>query len=171
MLHIYYGNGKGKTTAAVGLTVRAIGSGMKTAFFQFLKNGSSSEISVLKSLENNTVICCEECKKFTFAMNDIEKNEVTIRHTKMLRQAADMLISEQVQLVVLDEFIDAYNKKLIDTELADKFINEIASKGEVVLTGRNPSDKLKKYADYLTEMSAVKHPFDNDITARKGIEF
>ncbi|MDD7515652.1 cob(I)yrinic acid a,c-diamide adenosyltransferase [Ruminococcus flavefaciens] len=171
MLHIYYGNGKGKTTAAVGLTVRAIGSGMKTAFFQFLKNGSSSEISVLKSLENNTVICCEECKKFTFAMNDIEKNEVTIRHTKMLRQAADMLISEQVQLVVLDEFIDAYNKKLIDTELADKFINEIASKGEVVLTGRNPSDKLKKYADYLTEMSAVKHPFDNGITARKGIEF
>ena len=171
MLHIYYGNGKGKTTAAVGLTVRAIGSGMKTAFFQFLKNGSSSEISVLKSLENNTVTCCEECKKFTFAMNDIEKNEVTIRHTKMLRQAADMLISEQVQLVVLDEFIDAYNKKLIDTELADKFINEIASKGEVVLTGRNPSDKLKKYADYLTEMSAVKHPFDNGITARKGIEF
>ena len=171
MFHIYYGNGKGKTTAAVGLTVRAIGSGMKTAFFQFLKNGSSSEISVLKSLENNTVICCEECKKFTFAMNDIEKNEVTIRHTKMLRQAADMLISEQVQLVVLDEFIDAYNKKLIDTELADKFINEIASKGEVVLTGRNPSDKLKKYADYLTEMSAVKHPFDNGITARKGIEF
>lgn len=171
MLHIYYGNGKGKTTAAVGLTVRAIGSGMKTAFFQFLKNGSSSEISVLKSLENNTVICCEECKKFTFAMNDIEINEVTIRHTKMLRQAADMLISEQVQLVVLDEFIDAYNKKLIDTELADKFINEIASKGEVVLTGRNPSDKLKKYADYLTEMSAVKHPFDNGITARKGIEF
>ena len=171
MLHIYYGNGKGKTTAAVGLTVRAIGSGMKTAFFQFLKNGSSSEISFLKSLENNTVICCEECKKFTFAMNDIEKNEVTIRHTKMLRQAADMLISEQVQLVVLDEFIDAYNKKLIDTELADKFINEIASKGEVVLTGRNPSDKLKKYADYLTEMSAVKHPFDNGITARKGIEF
>lgn len=141
MLHIYYGNGKGKTTAAVGLTVRAIGSGMKTAFFQFLKNGSSSEISVLKSLENNTVICCEECKKFTFAMNDIEKNEVTIRHTKMLRQAADMLISEQVQLVVLDEFIDAYNKKLIDTELADKFINEIASKGEVVLTGRNPDRK------------------------------
>ena len=144
---------------------------MKTAFFQFLKNGSSSEISVLKSLENNTVICCEECKKFTFAMNDIEINEVTIRHTKMLRQAADMLISEQVQLVVLDEFIDAYNKKLIDTELADKFINEIASKGEVVLTGRNPSDKLKKYADYLTEMSAVKHPFDNGITGRKGIEF
>ena len=171
MLHIYYGNGKGKTTAAVGLTVRAIGSGMKTAFFQFLKNGSSSEISVLKSLENNTVICCEECKKFTFAMNDIEKNEVTIRHTKMLRQAADMLISEQVQLVVLDECIDAYNKKLIDTVLADKFINEIASKGEVVLTGRKPSDKLKKYANYLTEMSAVKHPFDNGITARKGIEF
>ena len=73
MLHIYYGNGKGKTTAAVGLTVRAVGSGMKVAFFQFLKNGSSSEISVLEELENVTVICCEECQKFTFAMNDLEK--------------------------------------------------------------------------------------------------
>ena len=139
MLHIYYGNGKGKTTAAVGLTVRAIGSGMKTAFFQFLKNGSSSEISVLKSLENNTVICCEECKKFTFAMNDIEINEVTIRHTKMLRQAADMLISEQVQLVVLDEFIDAYISNLdkrMDTgaiHKLDKFGMWIKSKDEYVL--------------------------------------
>ena len=171
MLHIYYGNGKGKTTAAIGLTIRAIGSGMKAAFFQFLKNGSSSEISVLNGLENVTVICCEKCNKFTFAMNDMEKNEVTVRHTKMLMQAVEMLDSEQVQLIVLDEFIDAYNKKLIDIELADKFIEGIAFKGEVVLTGRNPSDKLKKYADYLTEMSAVKHPFDNGITARKGIEF
>ena len=129
MLHIYYGNGKGKTTAAVGLTVRAVGSGMKVAFFQFLKNGSSSEISILEELENVTVICCEECQKFTFAMNDLEKNEVTLCHNEMLRKAAELM------------------------------------------TGRNPSDKLKKRADYLTEMNAVKHPFDNGITARKGIEY
>ena len=147
MLHIYYGNGKGKTTAAVGLTVRAVGSGMKVAFFQFLKNGSSSEISIL------------------------EKNEVTLCHNEMLRKAAELLRSNSVQLVVLDEFIDAYNKKLIDTELADDFINNDLSNGEIVMTGRNPSDKLKKRADYLTEMNAVKHPFDNGITARKGIEY
>ena len=171
MLHIYYGNGKGKTTAAIGLTIRAAGSGMKTAFFQFLKNGTSSEISVLQKLENVIVICCEECNKFTFAMNDLEKSEVTLCHNDMLRKASELLVKGEVQLVVLDEFIDAYNKKLIDTELADNFINNVLSKGEIIMTGRNPSDKLKKRADYLTEMNAVKHPFDNGITARKGIEY
>ena len=88
MLHIYYGNGKRKTTAAVGLTIRAVGSGMKVAFFQFLKNGSSSEISILETLENVTVVSCEECKKFTFAMNDLEKNEVTLCHNEMLKKAS-----------------------------------------------------------------------------------
>ena len=171
MLHIYYGNGKGKTTASVGLAIRAAGAGMKVAFLQFLKNGTSSEISILKALENITVICCEECSKFTFAMNDLEKAEVTHRHNEMLKTVSGLLSENAVQLVILDEFIDAYNKKLIDTELADAFIENDLVKGEIVMTGRDPSDKLIKYADYLTEMTAVKHPFDKGITARKGIEY
>lgn len=171
MLHIYYGNGKGKTTAAVGLTVRACGAGMKTAFFQFLKNGSSSEISVLSALDNIEVMCCEMCNKFTFEMNDEEKSNVARYHTEMLKKAADMLLYDNVQLIVLDEFIDAYNKKLVDTELADDFIKNCSDKCEIVMTGRMPTDALKKQADYLTEMSAVKHPFEKGICARKGIEY
>lgn len=171
MLHIYYGNGKGKTTAAVGLTVRACGAGMKAAFFQFLKNGSSSEISVLRSLENIEVICCEKCNKFTFEMNDAEKNSVTLYHTEMLKKAADMLKTESAHLIVLDEFIDAYNKKLIDTEFADDFIKSCSDKCEIVMTGRMPADELKKQAAYLTEMTAVKHPFEKGINARRGIEY
>ena len=171
MIHIYYGNGKGKTTAAVGLAVRAVGAGMKVGFFQFLKNGSSSEISVLKSLGSVTVICCDECNKFTFAMNDDEKKAVSCRHTSMLKKAADMIESNDVQLVVLDEFIDAYNKKMIDTELAESFISETAQKCEVVMTGRDPSEMFRENADYITEMSAVKHPYEKGVTARKGIEY
>ena len=171
MLHIYYGNGKGKTTAAVGLSVRACGAGMKVAFFQFLKNGSSSEIAVLTSLENIEVICCKECRKFTFEMNDAEKNSVAKYHTEMLRKAADMIKNESIQLIVLDEFIDAYNKKLIDNELADEFIRKCNDKCEVVMTGRMPTDELKKQAAYLTEMTAVKHPYEKGIIARKGIEY
>lgn len=171
MLHIYYGNGKGKTTAAVGLSVRACGSGMSAAFFQFLKNGSSSEISVLKAMKNMTVICCEACSRFTFAMSEAEKEQVTEAHTEMLRKADELLTNGSVQLVVLDEFLDAYNKKLIDTELADRFIANAAQKGEVVLTGRAPTDSFKAQADYLTELTALKHPFEKGVTARKGIEF
>ena len=171
MLHIYYGNGKGKTTAAVGLAVRASGAGFKIGFFQFLKNGSSSEISILEKLENISVICCKECNKFTFAMNDNEKKAVTDRHTDMLRKAIDMIANDDVQLVVLDEFLDAYNKKLIDTELAEKFVTETSHECEVVMTGREPSELFKNNADYITKMSAEKHPYDKGITARKGIEY
>ena len=170
MIHIYYGNGKGKTTAAVGLTVRAVGAGLKAAFFQFLKNGTSSEVSVLGSL-GVSVFSCKECNKFTFAMNEQEKQAVADSHTAMLQKAMDMIENNEVQLVVLDEFLDAYNKQLIDTGLANLFISETAHKCEVVMTGRAPSDRFIENADYLTEMSAVKHPYEKGITARKGIEY
>ena len=149
----------------------ALPSLLKAAFFQFLKNGSSSEISILRYLKNIEVICCEVCNKFTFQMNDAEKQNVERCHNEMLKKAADMLENKSVQLIVLDEFIDAYNKKLIDTELADVFIKNCADKCEIVMTGRMPTDELKKQAAYLTEMTAVKHPFEKGITARKGIEY
>lgn len=171
MLHIYYGNGKGKTTAAVGLTVRAIGAGMKTAFFQFLKNGSSSEIDILKELENNTVMCCESCSKFSFQMNDDEKSNVTSEHNNMLIYAKDLIENGSVDLVVLDELLDAYNKKLIDAELADEFINCCSKKAEIIVTGRDPSAEWLNTADYVTEMTSLKHPYNNGINARKGIEY
>lgn len=171
MLHIYYGSGKGKTTAAIGLTIRANGSGMKTAFFQFLKNGSSSEIGILDKLENNTVICCSECTKFTFQMSNDEKQLITSVHTKMLEKAAALIGNEGTQLIILDEFLDAYNKKLIDTDLADRFIKNCSDKAEIVITGREPPEHFIEAADYVTEMTAVKHPFNNGISARKGIEY
>ena len=171
MLHIYYGSGKGKTTAAIGLTIRANGSGMKTAFFQFLKNGSSSEIGILKKLENNTVICCTECTKFTFQMNDLEKQAISKAHTDMLVKSVNLIKDEGTQLIILDEFLDAYNKKLIDTDLADRFIKNCSDKAEIVITGREPPEHFIEAADYVTEMKALKHPFNNGISARKGIEY
>jgi cob(I)alamin adenosyltransferase len=171
VLHIYYGSGKGKTTAAVGLTVRANGSGLKTAFFQFLKNGSSSEIKVLEKLENNTVFCCKECTKFTFQMNSEEKQMVTTVHTDMLKKAMELIETEKAQLVVLDEFLDAYSKKLIDTTLAESFIRSFSDRAEIVITGREPTELFMEAADYVTEMTAVKHPYQRGITARKGIEY
>lgn len=171
MLHIYYGNGKGKTTAAVGLTVRACGAGMKTAFFQFLKNGSSSEIEILRSMNSVQVFCCIECNKFTFEMSDEDKKVVTLCHDRMLQKAANLLDNNDVQLIVLDEFLDAYNKNLINKEISNQFIDNYLQKCEIIMTGRDPSEELKKCADYLTEMKAVKHPYDNGISARKGIEY
>ena len=170
MLHIYYGNGKGKTSAAAGSILRANGAGMKTAFFQFLKNGSSSENIILQRLENNEVICCKECRNFTFKMNELEKALVKKAHDSMLRQAVK-LAEEGVKLIVLDEFLDAYNKKMLDTALADSFIESFRASTEIIVTGREPSEKFLEAADYVTEMKAVKHPFNKGVSARKGIEY
>lgn len=171
MLHIYHGNGKGKTTAAVGLAVRFAGSGGKVLFMQFLKNGSSSEISVLKAIDGISVSCCEECCKFTFQMNENEKNAVIKKHDLMLEEAVSMIENGEVGLVILDEFLDAYNKKMLNTKLADKLILSVSDKAEVAVTGRSPNQEFIEKADYISCISAEKHPYTNGISARKGIEY
>ena len=162
MLHIYYGNGKGKTTAAVGLAVRAAGSGMKTAFIQFLKNGTSSEITSLRSL-GIRVNSAVSCTKFTFQMNE--------EHNALIDEAA-ALVGDGFQLLVLDEFIGAYGKLLLDRDKAAELLDKAERAGcEIVLTGRDPAPELTERADYLTEMCAVRHPYEKGIAARIGIEY
>ncbi len=171
MLHIYHGDGKGKTTAAVGLAVRAAGAGLNVLFLQFLKNGSSSEIKVLSGIDGITVRCCEECNKFTFEMNDTEKNAVSDDHNSMLELAMTMLSQNNADIVIMDEFLDAYNKSMMDTELAERLISEFSERAEIVLTGRSPDQKLTEKADYISNVTAEKHPYTRGITARKGIEY
>ena len=170
MLHIYHGNGKGKTTAAVGLTVRAAGSGMKTAFVQFLKNGTSSEISQLRAL-GVTVMAAESCKKFTFQMNEAEKAQLIAEHDTMLDRCRQ-LIEEGVQLLVLDELVGAYDKSLLSRDKVIELLDTAKEKGcETVLTGREPAPELEDRADYITEMKAVRHPYEKGTSARKGREY
>ena len=167
MVHIYHGNGKGKTTAAVGLAVRAAGAGLEIMFVQFLKNGSSSEIRIIEKIENIKVQCCKECRKFTFQMNDNEKNAVTEKHNHMLEQA----FKNGADMIILDEFLDAYNKNMLDRSLAEKLITENAENIEIILTGRNPSEKFIETADYISEITAVRQPYEKGIAARMGIEY
>ncbi|MBO7395599.1 MAG: cob(I)yrinic acid a,c-diamide adenosyltransferase [Ruminococcus sp.] len=171
MLHIYTGNGKGKTTAAVGLAVRATGAGKSVTFIQFLKNGTSSEIELLKKL-GIEVSCTECCNKFTSAMNEEELDELIAEHNALLRQAGRLINNGKTDMLVLDEFIGAYNKELLDTVIAEKLIADALSTDcELVLTGRDAPQTLCLLADYITEMLPHKHPYEKGIPARKGIEF
>ena len=171
MLHIYTGNGKGKTTAAVGLAVRANGAGKKVYFFQFLKNGTSSEISELKKLGIETA-CTPDCDKFTSAMSAAELKTVTAQHNELLSRAKEAILSGKADLIVLDESIGAYNKRLLDTDKASELIElPASSECELVLTGREAPQELCTLADYVTEMLAHKHPYNKGIKARKGIEY
>ena len=171
MLHVYYGNGKGKTTAAVGLAVRAAGAGMNVLFMQFLKDGSSSEIGILQDIGNMRVITCKSCGGFVFSMNDTEKETVCHEHDEMLKNADDSLKSHSAYMIVLDEFADAYDMGMLSTEKAEDLINKYADTNEIVVTGHSLPRFLSEKARYITLMQAEKHPFNDGISARKGVEY
>lgn len=170
MLQIYCGDGKGKTTAAVGAAVRASGAGLKVYFVQFLKNGSSSEISVLASLGNVTVRFCRCCDKFTFQMNEAELEALTQEHNALLEEVLESAASGKADVIVLDEFLDACEKSLVDRQRADKLL-EMTSRCEIILTGRKDPESFFASADYISEISAVRHPYQSGTAARKGIEY
>lgn len=171
LVHIYCGDGKGKTTAALGLALRAAGSGMSVHIVQFLKSEKTSELETLKCIPKISVDRCSENFGFTFQMNEEEKKRQEKCHNEMLERAKKMLEEGLVDMLILDEFNAAYAHDLLDKQLADTIVFSKPEKVELVLTGRDPKPKFVERADYVSEIKAVKHPFSNGIKARKGIEF
>ncbi len=171
MIHIYSGDGKGKTSAAVGLAVRGAGAGLRVAFFQFLKDGSSSEIAVLKEIKGITVRCCEGCRKFIFEMSEEEKAAVIEEHNRMLSEICSVIEGHEADIIVLDEFFDAYNTGFFDRLTAEDIVTQRSGSIELVLTGRDPAALFCGIADYHSEILSVRHPYNKGAPARKGIEF
>lgn len=171
MIHVYCGDGKGKTTAAAGLSIRAAGNGMKVVFLQFLKARESGEVEVLKKTENITVIRNDRDYGFFHKMSDRDKQEITALHNGNLKAALTLVQEEHCDMLVLDEICAAYNHGLVDRELIDGLLFEKPAELELVLTGRDPNPKFLEQADYVSEIRKVKHPFDRNIGARKGIEY
>lgn len=171
MIHIYYGDGKGKTTAAVGLAVRAAGCGLRVLFVQFLKTDSSGERSVLGKLDNVTLTNCPLNLKFTFDMTDVEKHQTAVLYRNIFERSAATALSDRYDMIVLDEIFDVINEGMLTEAQVYEFITNAPNSIEIVMTGHNPSQRFLAEADYITEMKKHKHPFDSGMTARKGIEF
>ncbi|MBC8585089.1 cob(I)yrinic acid a,c-diamide adenosyltransferase [Youxingia wuxianensis] len=170
MNHIYCGDGKGKTTAAIGLAVRAAGRGKRVLILQFLKGQPTGELESLKKISNIRVIRGKLGGKFTFEMDRRELQQTYDIHTKNLLTVVESVRAGECDLVILDEVIGALNTQLIDEDLLRNFIQEKPADIELVMTGRNPPQWLLDMADYITEMKKIKHPFDLGVKAREGIE-
>ena len=170
LTHIYCGDGKGKTTAAVGLAVRCAGRGNKVLLVQFLKSRDSGELYSLAKLPDIEVMRGKESKKFTFQMNDEEKHALLLEHNKMFDMVLAKVRSGNYALLVLDEVIGAINAKVFDENRLIEFLLNKPENLEVVMSGRNPSARLIELADYVSEVRKVKHPMDRGIMAREGIE-
>ncbi|SFS00833.1 cob(I)yrinic acid a,c-diamide adenosyltransferase [Anaeromicropila populeti] len=171
MIHLYCGDGKGKTTAAVGLAVRAAGKGKRVFVVRFMKTDDSGEVEVLKGIENITVYPCSQCYGFTFQMAENQREEARGYYSAVLENTIKNMELQFYDVIVMDEIMSVYNENFISQERFLICLREAPEDLEIILTGRNPSEELISLADYVTEMKKVKHPFDKGIGARKGIEY
>lgn len=171
LTHVYYGYGKGKTTAALGLALRAAGSGKKVVIVQFLKSSNTSELKCLELLPNITVLRGTAAKGFVRDMTPEQLEETRKIQNANLVKALELVGAGGCDLLVLDEALDAYQLGLLDSGLFLDLINKKPEALELVITGHKPDEKIISCADYATEMVKIKHPYDNGVTARKGIEF
>jgi len=171
MMHVYYGNGKGKTTAALGLAVRAAGCGKKVVIVQFLKNSPTGEERSFVLLPDITLLRGKAGKPLSFAMSESEKEETALIHNSNLKAAAELVFSGKCGLLILDEGMDALRGGLVDAELMRRLVFERPESVELVITGHKPVQWLLDEADYVTEMVKKKHPFDRGVAAREGIEY
>lgn len=170
LIHIYCGDGKGKTTAALGLAVRCSGHGNNILFVQFLKSRPTGELKALTLIPNIEVMRGKENNKFTFQMTAEEKQEVLQKHMELFAVVKDKCQKEKIDLLVLDEIIGACNTGVFDLDELVDFLKNKPAELEVVMTGRNPKETLTELADYVSEICKRKHPFEKGIPARTGVE-
>lgn len=170
LIHIYCGDGKGKTTAAMGLSIRCAGHGNHVLIVQFLKSRPTGELASLALLPNIEVMRGKETKKFTFQMNDEEKAEVKREHMVLFDKVKQKCANEHIDLLIFDEIIGACNTGVFDQAALVEFLKNKPQELEVVMTGRNPAPELVELADYVSEVCMRKHPFKRGISARVGIE-
>ena len=172
LTHIYYGDGKGKTTAALGLALRAAGCGRNVVIVQFLKDWNCGELHSLALLPNVTVLRGKASGGvFIHEMNEEQKAETKAIHNKNLSDAMELQGLGRCDMLVLDEAIDALALGVLDEELFERLIDNKPGEMELVITGHSLRDDLLARADYVTEMVKRKHPFDTGVAARRGVEF
>ena len=175
LIHIYCGDGKGKTTAAVGLAVRAAGRGKRVLISRFLKTEDSGEVAVLRSIPGITVLPCDRNFGFSWNMTQVQRKAAALYYDHCLLNAWNMALGadggEPYDMLVLDEAIGACNLGFVDEAGLVKALKEKPAALEVILTGRCPSEALRDQADYITEMVMRRHPYERGVGAREGIEY
>lgn len=167
MIELFYGEGKGKTTCAMGIALRAQGRGRTVCVAQFLKSEDTGERFALRTLPGVTLLPAPEKLKFTFAMSKEEKQQCARDSMEMLRAAE----TSACDIVILDEICAAVSAGMVPLKEVLTFLDRTPEKREIVLTGRSPAPELLARADYATELKKVKHPYDRGVPARLGIEW
>jgi cob(I)alamin adenosyltransferase len=171
LIHLYCGEGKGKTTASLGLIVRASGAGYDVVIVQYFKSWDTSELRILETFPNVTIVHGDLPKAFTWQLDEDRRHGIVEVHNDMFRKAVAAVRADRPTLFVMDEMIGATTYDYIDTTMVLEYLRNKPDHVEVVLTGRNPLPEFVELADYVSNVTKVKHPFDQGILARRGIEY
>ena len=167
-IHVYTGHGKGKTTAALGLGLRAVGAGMYVYMIQFMKGRRYSELDAVEHLHHFTIVQYgrdEFVSKENPEQIDIDLAQQGFTH------AQQIISSNKYDMVILDEINVAVDYHLIPLNDLLELINKKPTRLELVLTGRHAHPEVVKNADVVTEMLEIKHPYQQGVLARKGIDY
>jgi cob(I)alamin adenosyltransferase len=170
LIHIICGDGKGKTSAAVGLGVRAAGRGRRVHMLCLSKSGGSGETLFLKDAANFKITTVRENLRFLKDMTKKEIELVSLDNDAALKARFALAAEGAIDVLILDEIMFCLSG-LVDKSLVLDFIKNKPYGLELVLTGRNPPESLSAAADYISEIKSVRHPFDGGTSAREGIEF
>ena len=170
LILLYTGNGKGKTTAALGQVLRAAGHGFKVAIIQFIKNmDNTGEIKAAKKIFADHLEIFPMGSGFTWDAKD--QDELRQAAEKGWALAKEKINSGQYCMVILDELTYTLNYGLLDQEEVVSFLKHKPEPLHIIITGRDANDKLIDLADLVTEMKEIKHPYQNGVKATKGIEY
>ncbi len=173
LIHIYTGEGKGKTTASIGLAVRAAGQGFKVLLVQFFKleEDPSGEKEIIREKIPTIELIRSKVRHPCFTGEETDEAELKKGVVETFELVKSRLAEKSYDLIVLDEVIGAISGGWINLNEFLDFLDKRPEALEVVLTGRDAPVELVKKADYVTEMLKIKHPYEKGIKARRGIEF
>ncbi len=170
-VQVYTGDGKGKTTAALGLALRAVGGDFKVLMFQFLKGAHSGELDSAPALGGKfEIVRLGETNKFFGSLSEKEKRELKHRLVVELEKVRTVLENETCDILILDEIMAAIHGKLLTVKDVCVLIDARPAGMEMILTGRSAPQAIIDKADLVTEMLCIKHYMDKGVPARKGLE-
>lgn len=171
-VQVYTGNGKGKTTAAVGQAMRAVGNGLRVYMLQFLKTDPTGELEIAKLIGDKFQIFRFESKKgFFWTLSDEEKAILKKEVDEAYNFAKNVIKNNSCDIFILDEIMGTLSNKLLTEEQVLELIHKKPVNMELILTGRNVPDSIKDKADLITEMKEIKHYMENGVYMREGIEY